>query len=177
MSSKIFITFILMISILKVMNQNTCTTASTTNRNECFTFSSSDKYCCFTGNGCVWVDKNKLDENYKYDCGISDQNYGKYEFREYHPKSKFDIGFQTCGEIKPEETEDCINYSELTNSCCLFTKESTKEKACFAIGRTFDIKVYQGDYEIDSEKYSYNCRSFHIILSLYSFLLIGLNLL
>ena len=175
MSSKIFITFILMISILKVMNQNTCTTASTTNRNECFTFSSSDKYCCFTGNGCVWVDKNKLDENYKYDCGISDQNYGKYEFREYHPKSELDIGFQTCGEENPEKKEDCTKYSELNNNCCLF--QSSDTKACFAIGRTIDINSVKSNFQIGDKSFEYDCKSFNIILSLYTFLLIGLNLL
>ena len=181
MSSKIFITFILMISFLKVINLDLCSEGKNNveNKNECFTNSTSDSYCCFKSEDkkCYLIKKKKLAEYYEYDCGISDENYGKYEFREYHPNQTFDIGFQTCGEINPKDKETCIKYSELTNSCCFFTKELTGDKACFAIGRKFNIEIYKGEYEIEGEKYTYNCKSFNIILSLYSFLLIALNLL
>ena len=181
MSSKVFIIFILMISFLKEINLNLCSEGNNTveNRNECFTNSTSDSYCCFYADAksCILVKKNELNKNTQYDCGISDENYGKYEFREYHPSQTFDIGFQTCGEKNPNDKDSCIKYSELTNSCCFFTKDGSDDKACFAIGRKFNIEFYNGEYEIEGVKYKYNCKSFNIILSFYSFLLIGLNLL
>ena len=179
MSSKIFIAFILVISFLKVINEKSCPENNIENRNECFTNSTSDSYCCFDSNAkkCVLVKKDKLKNNI-YDCGISDDNYGKYEFREYHPNQDFNLGFQTCGETEPKNKEDCTKYSELTNSCCFFKKKNQEETACLAIGRKFGNDIHKTyEYNYNNTDYEYECKSFNIILSFYSFLLIGLNLL
>ena len=171
-----------MISFLKVINQELCSEQQTIkNRNECFKNSTSDSYCCFNSNSnnCVLVKKNELNnKNSQYDCSISEENYGKYEFREYHPNQTFDLGFQTCGETGPKKKEDCIKYSEITNSCCFFQKVgSSDETACLAIGRKFNETLFKGKYSYENEEYEYNCKSSNLILSLYSFLLVGLNLL
>ena len=117
-------------------------------RNDCFALSAPNKYCCFQpdtestvstvpGSGkCVPIEREELKSSQNIDCGITDENYGKYEFDQYHPKQELeDLGFETCGKFNPQKKEDCTDYSEISNSCCLFNKGGTL--ACLHIGRKY----------------------------------------
>ena len=141
-------------------------------RNDCFKASSSSYYCCFNSNNnkCISIQKNKLGNLSFLDCGISEENYGKYEFGEYHPKMDFDIGFQTCGTQSPKKVKDCTEYSELSNSCCWFKKGD--KTACFSIGKKHDKKNVKGNSNINGNSVEFDCKSFNIIFNLYSILLL-----
>ena len=92
----------------------------------CFDILLPNEYCCFNSEDgkCKPVEKGKLkDESSKnIICQISEENFGKYEFDQYHPKQDFDgeLGFQTCGKYNPKKRNDCTDYSEISNSCCYF---------------------------------------------------------
>ena len=148
-------------------------------RNYCFTFSTADSYCCFKSIDakCELVKKEEFKSKSKdLDCGISEENYGKYEFGEYHPKQKFDIGFQTCGKYDPQKISDCTDYSELSNSCCYFKNENS-ENGCFLIGRKYHGKSEEKTFNLEGfGTITYTCNSFHIYFNIYLILLIFLFL-
>ena len=158
------------ISLLIFSNQQ-CDSISTKIRNECFTVSSPEAYCCHDAENsrCILVKKNELLSHSNYDCGISGDNFGKYEFGEYHPEQKFNIGFQSCGKSNPKKMTDCTEYSEITNSCCLFKKEDMK--ACFSIGKRYIGKSKYIDYS-DNKEVSYECKSRNLIINIYYYLMI-----
>ncbi len=174
MSKKIFVIFILLFSYIKeIINVNLCDSASPENRNDCFIYSSPESYCCYKldsslNKNCELIKKEDLSTRYDLDCGVSEENYGKYEFGQYHPKQNINLeGFTGCGEYNPQGKSDCVEYSELSNSCCLFQSTDGK-KACFYIGKKYDRK----DKELKFEDYTIKCKSFNLILSLSSILLL-----
>ena len=157
-------------------DDDACNNKNATSRNDCFSRSVPNKYCCFkkSGEKCQSISKEELKSKPDLDCGITDENYGKYEFGQYHPNQDLnDLGFETCGKNSPKKKEDCTDYSELSNSCCLFSQGDTK--ACLHIGRKYigDFKKtafnIEGVGDLDVE-----CKSYNIIFNLYSFLLIAL---
>ena len=77
-------------------------------RNDCFTFSGPDFYCCYNSSNKTWEEVNKIELKYNIDlvCGITDDNYGKYEFGQYHPEQKFNLGFQTCWKYNPKSKKE-----------------------------------------------------------------------
>ncbi len=147
-------------------------------RNDCFAISVANGYCCFNSANktCLTIQKSELNSSKEYDCGITDENYGKYEFGQYHPDQKLKgLDFETCGKNDPKNKKDCTDYSELSNSCCLFTsKENNDQKSCFHIGRKYIGDFKKIDFEFNGKGYTYECRSFNIIFNLYSILLITL---
>ena len=167
MPSKIIITFLLLSFIGIIINQ-TCENITNATRNDCFTLSTPKSYCCYDSDNskCIEVSKENLESSYQYDCGISESNYGKYEFKEYHPHQEFDLDFQHCGRPNPTKKSHCTDYSELANSCCFFKKDD--KTACLAIGKKSDK---EGDYSYDNETIHYECYSFNLILKFGSILL------
>ena len=175
MISRLFICFILIFLCEKILNIDCDNAINGKSRNDCFTNSTSDKYCCYNPEKktCSLVEKKDLYKT-EFDCGISEDNYGKYEFQQYHPDDNLEIGFQTCGNKIPEKFEDCFKYSEITNSCCYFTKGD--KKACLFIGKKYDTKGKENSYKIGEEDIKFQCFSFNIIFNFYSIFLILLFL-
>ena len=104
MLSKYYIILLLLLLFVEIILGEDCDDIKEpSSRNDCFKASSSNKYCCFNSNNnkCESIERNELGEHPSLDCGLSEENYGKYEFFEYHPKMDFDIGFQTCGTQSP----------------------------------------------------------------------------
>ena len=138
-----------------------------------------NKYCCYdlSTNKCFPIEKGKLKAQSSSNiiCQFSDENLGKYEFEQYHPKQDFDIGFETCGKYQPSKKEDCTDYSEISNSCCYF-KHPNGKKACFHIGRKYIGDFKEKTTEINGVSVTYECKSFNILFNLYSVLLIILLL-
>ena len=145
-------------------------------RNDCFAISVPNGYCCFKpSNGCKFVKKGEINKNSEYDCGITEENYGKYEFDQYHPKQDLEnLGFETCGKTSPKKKTDCTDYSELSNSCCLFTKDGTK--SCLLIGRKYIGDYKKTTFPFNGGQIEVECKSFTILFNLYSILLILLFL-
>lgn len=163
MKSHIVIIFLLLSFFGTIINEG-CEDIQNPNRNDCFSFSTPDQYCCFDGTSqCKLVDKDKLKDYYQYDCSITDSNYGKYEFGQYHPNQILKLDFISCGTYKPEKSEDCTEYSEINNSCCLFQRGN--EKSCYFIGRE---SKQSGNYD----GISINCYSSNLVLKFYLLLLI-----
>ena len=173
MKSKLIISIII-IKLFDISCNKTECPSGPQSRNDCFTISGPDFYCCYDPSNlsCKNVSKTEL-KNYKnLDCGITDDNYGKYEFGEYHPEQKFNLGFQTCGKYNPKSKKDCLEYSEIGNSCCYFNNET--DKACLAIGKRH---IGKGQIEFENKIYRYECNSFSIIINIiFSFFLIILQL-
>ena len=144
-----------------------CVNINASSRSDCFILSNPDSFCCYnsTNQKCISVLKSEL-KNTALDCGITDNNYGKYEFGQYHPKQDFNLDFQTCGEYNPKEAEVCLKYSEIANSCCFFKKGD--QKACLAIGRRY---IGKGKYKEGNEVIIYECNSFNNIVNLLSIIL------
>ena len=147
----------------------------------CFAILLPNKYCCFhSGNGsCIAIETGKLKSSSSNGiiCQISEEIFGKYEFEQYHPKHNFDskIGLVECGKYNPSKKEDCTDYSELANSCCYF-KNTNGDKACFHIGRKYLGDFKEKSTNINGISVTYECKSFNIVLSLCSILLIILLL-
>ena len=185
MSSKFFISLIVIIlvniTIIQTdQNGNTNTIENTpinendlcgyinaSSRSDCFILSNPDSFCCYnsTDQKCISVLKAEL-KNTTLDCGITDNNYGKYEFWQYHPKQDFDLDFQTCGEYNPKKKEDCLKYSEIANSCCFFKKGG--KNACLAIGKRY---IGKGRYDEGGEEIEFECNSFNNIVNFFSIIL------
>ena len=177
MSQRIFIAFILLLTFIGIIINKDCPSIGSNqveNRNECFTDSTPDSYCCYNSNDkvCVLISKKELNTNYDVDCGISDENYGKYDFGQYYPNQLFDIGFKGCGKIDPKKENDCLDYSEVGNSCCYF-KKGNEAAACFSVGKSFEGKKQKGSYKIEDEdiEYNYICSSFYLILNFSSIII------
>ena len=169
MLHKFVIEFLLLLLFIEIITDD-CPETGTLNRNDCFAHSNPTQYCCYNSNdkNCKLVNKTELSENKDLDCGITNDNYGKYEFGQYHPKQAFELeGFQGCGVYEPKKKDDCIEYSELSNSCCFFQKNDGK-KACFSIGKKFDGKSSKFNFD----GYTVECNSFNLILRIYSLLLL-----
>ena len=175
MSSKIiFFLFLIILLFQTIINQN-CGETNTfpAKRNDCFRFSNETFYCCYKDGECSPQNKSKIEEG--YDCGITEDNYGKYEFQQYHPKIDTDIGkigFQTCGKKIPEKPKDCHIYSEITNGCCFFKIKDKDDKACFFIGRGIDKKHLKSNFSHDGIEIDFDCNSFKISFNYILILLI-----
>ena len=158
-------------------DEETCNTITPTSRNDCFSISVSNGYCCYktTGENCTIIQKKDLSNSKEYDCGITGENYGKYEFGQYHPKQEVEsLGFVTCGKISPSKKKDCTDYSEISNSCCLFTIDG--KKTCLHIGRKYIGDLKEKSFNFEGKDVKYECKSFNIIFNLYLILLIALFL-
>ena len=133
--------FIFLFNIIQSQDECTSITDSSTIKYDCFKHSTAKEYCCYNNASypCLLINKTDIEKHPELDCGISDDNYGLYEFEEYHPKSSLELPFLSCGEKNPKEKGDCLEYSELTNSCCFF-KNSAGATGCYYIG-----KRYSGD--------------------------------
>ena len=96
--------------------------------------------------------------NINIDCGITNENYLSYNQTKHlrpvdkHLGENIDLGLYTCGVEEPEDRDDCTDYSDLTNSCCIFSTEeqfSDKNKnGCYSIEQK-----YSGSYKVQSFKY------------------------
>ena len=155
-----------------------CNGKEVTSRNDCFAISVPNKYCCLDSSSkkCKSISKEELKSSSDLDCGIIDEYYGKYEFGQYHPEQPDilkKLGFETCGKNSPKKKEDCTDYSELSNSCCLFSQGDTK--ACLHIGRKYigDFKKTTFNIE-EGGSLDVECKSYNIIFNLYSISLIAL---
>ena len=162
-----FILYIILLCFEIIFNEE-CKNTIAKSRNDCFTASSSpNSYCCFASvnKNCQEVIKNEINDK-NYDCGVTEDNYGKYDFQQYHPQISYDIGFQTCGKKEPKNHKDCHDYSDIGNNCCYFKYNGIE--ACFYIGREVDknnkMNKY-GDIEFD-------CFSLTILFNFYSIILI-----
>ena len=168
MSSRFFIILLFLLLCEIIINQN-CNNSRADNRNDCFTYSNSDGYCCYdaSNNKCFQVKKEDLGKK-NYDCGITEDNFGKYEFQQYQVKQEdIPLGFQTCGKKSPEKFEDCSKYSEITNSCCYFHDEQAAKKVCFSIGKKGDTKGKEEYFEINNTKFYFQCSSSNIMFNIF----------
>ena len=172
MQKKFFILFLLFSFFGIIFNENCTNATGELNRNDCFILSDEKNYCCFnySSKGCTPVTKENFQNKYTLDCGISEDNFGEYEFGEYHPKQAFETGFQSCGKNNPKTAKDCTDFSEINNSCCYFTKGN--QKGCFVIGR----KIANGKYKGSYDNINFDCWSFNLIFHLCSMLLIFFQL-
>ena len=172
--------FILLIIIAFSLTQeeSVCEESPVESRNDCFAKYTPNGYCCFNSaeKKCMPILKTNFKESSKeFDCGITEENYGKYEFGQYHPNQKLEgLDFETCGKNEPKKKQDCTDYSEISNSCCLFTNGDIK--SCFHIGRKYIGDFKKNTFKFDGKDYTVECKSFIIILNLYSILLITLLL-
>ena len=104
----LFILSLIITFSLSQENTDACNATNAASRNDCFARSVPNRYCCFDSQNkpCQSISKEALKTNTKYDCGIIDERYGKYEFNQYHPPqpSAFqNLGFETCGKRNPEK--------------------------------------------------------------------------
>ena len=165
MLKEINIIFILFISLSNIIltegNEEACSDVNATIRYDCFKHSTSNQYCCFqqVNSICIPVDKTNLKDNYNLDCGITEENYGLYEFEEYHPRPGLDLPFLGCGEKNPEEKEDCLEYSEISNSCCFF--KNGEKKGCYYIGRRYIGDLEEKSFNYNGIDYKYECNSYY----------------
>ena len=144
------------------INENDlCGNINASSRSDCFILSNPDSFCCYnsTDQKCISVLKAEL-KNTTLDCGITDNNYGKYEFWQYHPKQDFDLDFQTCGEYNPKKKEDCLKYSEIANSCCFF-KNSAGATGCFYIGKRYSGDLEEKTFVLDGVQLTYECIGYY----------------
>ena len=100
------------------------------------------------------------------DCGISEDNYGLYEFEEYHPRHGLELPFLSCGEKNPKKKMDCLEYSEITNSCCFF-KDNSGKSACYYIGRRYSGDLKEKSFNYEGNQITYECNSFYAITNFY----------
>ena len=178
MFTNIPLLFILSLIMIFSLSQEdeACNKTNANSRNDCFAKSVPNRYCCFDSPNkiCQSISREELKSNTKYDCGITEENYGKYEFGQYHPEQPQtlkELGFETCGKSYPKKKKDCTDYSEISNSCCLFSKGG--EQACLHIGRKYIGNFKKTTFSLGGDV-TVECKSFNIILNLYSILLIAL---
>ena len=164
-SSKNLITlfcFIFLFNIIQSQDECTSITDSSTIKFDCFKHSTAKEYCCYNNASypCLLINKTDIEKHPELDCGISDDNYGLYEFEEYHPKSSLELPFLSCGEKNPKEKGDCLEYSELTNSCCFF-KNSAGATGCFYIGRRYSGDLEEKTFVLDGVQLTYECKGYY----------------
>ena len=173
----LFILILIITFSLSQEEEAACNDKKASSRNDCFAISVPNGYCCYkqAEENCTFITKDELKKKSDLDCGITDEYYGKYEFGQYHPKQDSDnLGFETCGKYNPSKKGDCTDYSEISNSCCLFTIGG--KKTCLHIGRKYVGDFKKKSFTINSTQVEYECKSFNLILNLYSILLIILFL-
>ena len=169
---KFLVISIFLLLIVQIMNDQVCggDSGKSITRNDCFANSTSEKYCCYDGNttSCKLVNKNEL-SNTLFDCGISEENYGKYEFGQYYPEQDLgvDIGLQSCGKNGPKSRGDCTDYSQLTNSCCRFSVGG--KSGCFFIGKKYLGKIEKKNFKFNNSdtQIEYECNSFNLMPKLF----------
>ena len=168
---KFLVISIFLLLIVQIINDQVCeNTKKGLTRNDCFANSTSEIYCCYNGSdsSCEQVNKNSL-SNATLDCGISEENYGKYEFGQYYPEQDLgdvDLGLQSCGKNKPKNRGDCTDYSQLTNSCCRFSVDG--KSGCFFIGKKYLGKIEKKKYYFNSShEIEYECNSFNLMPKLF----------
>ena len=164
-SSKNLITlfcFIFLFNIIQSQDECTSITDSSTIKYDCFKHSTAKEYCCYNNASypCLLINKTDIEKHPELDCGISDDNYGLYEFEEYHPKSSLELPFLSCGEKNPKEKGDCLEYSELTNSCCFF-KNSAGATGCFYIGRRYSGDLEEKTFVLNGVQLTYECKGYY----------------
>ena len=169
MSKIITLIIISLIFLIKIIKTQGCSSIQSSIRYDCFKYSDSENYCCFKGVGenCTLIKKDtNQTNNGSLDCGISDQNYGLYEFEEYHPRPSLNLPFQGCGEKSPNKKQDCLEYSEISNSCCFF-KDAKGSKGCYSIGRRYICDLKEKKFEYNNDTITYECNSFYIVFKFY----------
>ena len=174
MLKPINIIFISFISLFNIISTQDCSSTTPTIRYDCFKYATSQQYCCFEkeNNNCSPVDKANYTNNSNnshLDCGITDENYGYYEFEEYHPRHGLELPFLGCGEKNPKKKEDCLEYSEISNSCCFF-KDSSGKKGCYYIGRRYRGDLEEKSFTYNDQIYRYECNSYYAFFN-FSFVL------
>ena len=154
--------FIFLFNIIQSQDECTSITDSSTIKYDCFKHSTAKEYCCYNNASypCLLINKTDIEKHPELDCGISDDNYGLYEFEEYHPKSSLELPFLSCGEKNPKEKGDCLEYSELTNSCCFF-KNSAGATGCFYIGRRYSGDLEEKTFVLDGVQLTYECKGYY----------------
>lgn len=166
--------------IFQKSNQKCSSDTEIISREDCLKNSTEREFCCFYNSECKLVEREYLfkGENASYDCGINELNYGKYEFREYHPKQTFstDLKLKGCGELEPKKRNQCNDYSELTNSCCFF-KNQKGETGCFLIGKKYLGEIKERSFIFEKEKITYECMSFYLEINIFSVAIVGMFLL
>ena len=164
-SSKNLITLFCFIFLFNIIqSEDACATATPSIKYDCFKLSNATQYCCYNGasspSSCSPIDKTHINIHPELDCGISEDNYGLYEFEEYHPKSSLELPFLSCGEKNPKEKGDCLEYSELTNSCCFF-KNSAGATGCFYIGKRYSGDLEEKTFVLDGVQLTYECKGYY----------------
>ena len=154
--------FIFLFNIIQSQDECTSITDSSTIKFDCFKHSTAKEYCCYNNASypCLLINKTDIEKHPELDCGISDDNYGLYEFEEYHPKSSLELPFLSCGEKNPKEKGDCLEYSELTNSCCFF-KNSAGATGCFYIGKRYSGDLEEKTFVLDGVQLTYECKGYY----------------
>ena len=154
--------FIFLFNIIQSQDECTSITDSSTIKYDCFKHSTAKEYCCYNNASypCLLINKTDIEKHPELDCGISDDNYGLYEFEEYHPKSSLELPFLSCGEKNPKEKGDCLEYSELTNSCCFF-KNSAGATGCFYIGRRYSGDLEEKTFVLNGVQLTYECKGYY----------------
>ncbi len=155
------------ISLFNII-QNACVDVTPNIKYDCFKYSTPEQFCCYdsANTKCSLIAKTDIKKNEALDCGVSEDNYGLYEFEEYHPRNNLDLPFLSCGEKNPEKKGDCLEYSELTNSCCYF-KNSKGQSGCFYIGKRYSGDLEEKKFTYNSEEIIYECKSCYGIFNLY----------
>ena len=168
MSRRIYITIILSIYLFKSINNQNCTSIKPEIRYDCLQYSNPEGFCCYNSaeNICESVGINDLKNHPKLDCGVTEENYGLYEFDEYHPRHELKLPFQACGEQNPEKKEDCLEYSEMTNTCCFF-QDTNGKKGCFLIGKRYSGDSKEKSYMNNNALIKYQCNSFYMEFQFY----------
>ena len=154
--------FIFLFNIIQSQDECTSITDSSTIKYDCFKHSTAKEYCCYNNASypCLLINKTDIEKHPELDCGISDDNYGLYEFEEYHPKSSLKLPFLSCGEKNPKEKGDCLEYSELTNSCCFF-KNSAGATGCFYIGKRYSGDLEEKTFVLNGVQLTYECKGYY----------------
>ena len=162
MLKPINIIFISFISLFNIISTQDCSSTHPTIRYDCFKYATSQQFCCFqnVNTNCTPVNKTNYIDNPHLDCGITKENYGFYEFEEYHPRHGLDLPFLGCGEKNPKEKEGCLEYSEISNSCCFFI-DSTGKKGCYYIGRRYRGDLEEKSFTYNDKNYRYECNSYY----------------
>ena len=171
MLKEINIIFILFISLFNIISTqdngqtSDCSSVTPDIRYDCFKYSTSKQYCCFekinsTNSACTLINKTDVAMNPNLDCGVTEENYGLYEFEEYHPRPELDLPFLGCGEKNPEEKENCLDYSEISNSCCFFINQETGKKGCYYIGRRYSGDLEERSFKYKGINFKYECNSY-----------------
>ena len=161
--------YFLIIYFISLFNTilNQCNQSNIINRYDCLKYSTSEEFCCFnsTDSTCTPLNKNEIKNNPELDCGVVDNNYGIYELGEYHPKHNLNLPFRTCGEKNPGKKQDCLEYSEITNSCCLF--KDGNEKGCYYIGRKYNGELKEKQFSYNGRTIQYECNAFYVNFKFY----------